>query len=94
MRIIIESTEREGVEKPIHESIQPSQQIEATDGGAPSEALIQAIAEAPPISAESEGTDAGSPPQWLLEAIEGAIQPLAGDSGADTDAGSAPGSED
>jgi hypothetical protein len=89
MRIIIESTERVGVETPIYESTQPFH-VETMDGGAPSETLIQAIADSLPTSPEREGMDGGSPPEWLMEAIQGATQPRTEGLSADTDAGSAP----
>ena len=92
MRIIIETTERGGVETPIYEPTQPAQ-VETMDGGAPSETLIHAIAEALPTSTESAGMDAGSPPEWLVEAIQGATQPRTEGSSLDIDAGGAPGSE-
>jgi hypothetical protein len=92
MRIVIESNEREGAETPINESTQPAN-VETMDGGAPSQALIQAIAEALPISTEREGMDAGSPPEWLAEAIQGSTQPRTEGLNADTDAGSAPNEE-
>lgn len=92
MRIIIESAEQAGVTTPIYEPTPPAQ-VETRDGGAPSETLIHAIAEALPISTEREGMDGGSPPEWLVVAIHGATQPRTEGSGVDTDAGSAPSSE-
>jgi hypothetical protein len=56
MRIIIESNERGGVETPINESTRPAHtNVETMDGGAPSEALSQAVAEALPLLTEKEG---------------------------------------
>lgn len=91
MRIIIESNERGGVETTINESTRPAHShVETMDGGAPSEALSQAVAEAIPLLTEKEGMDAGSPPEWLVEAIQEATLPRTEGSSADTDAGSAP----
>lgn len=87
MRIIIESTEREGTEIPLHESVQPPH-AKTMDGGAPSETTMHTIAEAP-MTAEREGMDAGSPPEWLVEAIQEAKLLRTEGSSADTDAGSA-----
>jgi hypothetical protein len=92
MRIIIESTEQAGVTTPIYEPTPPAH-VETMDGGAPSETLIHAIAEALPTPAEREGMDGGSPPEWLVEAIQSAAQPRPEGSGMDTDAGNAPSSE-
>jgi hypothetical protein len=88
MRIIIESTEQGGVTIPVSEPTPPAH-VETIDGGAPSE-----VAEALPTPTEREGMDGGSPPKWLVEAIQGAAQPRTGSSGMDTDAGSAPISEE
>lgn len=92
MRIIIESTEQGGVTSPLYAPT-PSAQLETLDGGAPSETLIQAIADALPSSIEREGMDGGTPPEWLVEAIRGSAQPRTEGSGMDTDAGSAPSNE-
>jgi hypothetical protein len=92
MRIIIESAEQAGVATPIYAPAPPAQ-IETMDGGAPSETLIDAIAETLPASTEREGMDGGSPPEWLVEAVQGTTQPRIEGSGVDTDAGGAPNSE-
>jgi hypothetical protein len=92
MRIIIESAEQAGVTTSVSD-LTPPTQVEAMDGGSPSETLIHAIAEALPTPTEREGMDGGSPPEWLVDAIQSAAQPSPEGSGMDTDAGSAPSSE-
>jgi hypothetical protein len=87
MRIIIESNDQEGVERPAQVPVSPAQ-VETVDGGTPSEALTQAVA------AEGSGLDAGAPPEWLVEAIQASMQPGMESVHTDTDAGSAPSSID
>jgi hypothetical protein len=78
MRIIIESNEREGVvpSVPVPTQLTP---MTTMDGGSPSEALIQAIAEVLPIPTGGvgvrQGIVAGPPPEWLVKAIQSAIPP-------------------
>ena len=82
MRIIIEtegsdavSVSRDGPEKALESA-------EATDGGGPPEALLQALSDEPAM--EPEETEAGEPsapddggeaPAWLVDVIEGASAP-------------------
>jgi hypothetical protein len=91
MRIVIESTEQAGTETSTVQSVYPTQVV-TLDGGAPSETLVQAIAEAMPTLAERTEIDAGSPPEWLVEAIQGRSQPSTGGSNLDIDAGGGPSS--
>jgi hypothetical protein len=91
MRIIIDSAEQASAVAPTYEQT-PAAHVETMDGGAPSETLINAIAEALPTSTEREGINGGSPPEWLVEAIQGASYSHPEGSGMDADAGSAPSS--
>lgn len=93
MRIIIEASEQAGLATASHQ-VTPPGVVETIDGGAPSAALLQAVAEALPLAAEGEGANGGAPPDWLFKAIEGMAQANpAGSLSADNDGGRAPGSE-
>jgi hypothetical protein len=93
MRITIESNEREGVVPSVPVSTEFTL-METIDGGSPSEALIQAIAEVLPIPTGGvevrEGIAAGPPPEWLVKAIQSAIPPSVQAVVGDNDAGAAP----
>jgi hypothetical protein len=93
MRIIIESNEREGLVPTVHVPTELTP-METMDGGSPSAALVQAIAEALPIPTGGarvrEGIAAGPPPEWLVKAIQSAIPPSVQAAVGDSDAGAAP----
>jgi hypothetical protein len=93
MRIIIESNEREGVVPSVSVPTELAT-MKTMDGGSPSEALIQAIAEVLPISTGGigvqEGIAAGPPPEWLVKAIQSAIPPAVKVGVGDSDGGSTP----
>ena len=77
MRIIIESDEQASV-KTYFSNTTPPAQVEAIDGGSPSESLLQTIGESIPAPMEKqgrEGMEGGSPPEWLVEAVEGDMNP-------------------